>query len=90
MQLSRDGRVGRAREGLPSTAEDATAEGSKKQTQQPDKAILHLNILVLPLQVDFGSTKTPVGLQVHISKLPEQQLISKSPFLGKGFGRFSV
>lgn len=73
--------------GGTSTAEDATAEGSKQQTQQPDKAILHLNILVLPLQVDFGSRKTPAGLQVHISKLPKQQLMSKSPFWGKALGK---
>lgn len=75
VQLSR---VGRAREGFPSTTEDAATEGSKHQTQQPDKAILHLNILVLPLQVDFGSMKTPVGLQVHISKLPSSSVSPKA------------
>lgn len=88
-QLSRDGRVGRAHGGFLARTENATTEGFKHQAQQPDKAILHLNVLVLPLQVDFGLTETAAGLRAHISKLPSSNLYLQKLCLGKGFWRFS-
>lgn len=81
VQLSRDGRVLRAHEALPSTTENAT-EAPSPRLSSLAKHIL--NILVLPLRMDFGSTKTLVGPQVLISKLSSSDLSPKA-FAGERF-----